>query len=82
MTTPRVLLGVSEPRRDEVAALLVSLGHEVSLAGDAEELGGLARTRAPHLLVVDDAFVEGAGTTGLTRLRALLPRTPLVLLPR
>ena len=38
MTTPRVLLGVSEPRRDEVAALLVSLGHEVSLAGDALSL--------------------------------------------
>jgi DNA-binding NtrC family response regulator len=83
MSAHRVMLAVpsSQPFRDRLGAVLVSLGYEVTLAESAEEVRDLAGANALHLVITEPGFVATGGDGLFRRWRELLPGVPIVVLP-
>jgi len=65
-----------------VSALLERQGYEVAVAGDGDSALGIAEERAPDLMLLDMMMpgMDGFGVMEEIRLRALLPRVPVVFL--
>ena len=65
-----------------VSALLERQGYEVAVAGDGEAALSIAEERAPDLMLLDMMMpgMDGFGVMEEIRLRAMLPRVPVVFL--
>ena len=65
-----------------VSALLARQGYEVSVAGDGEAALEIAEEQVPDLMLLDMMMpgMDGFGVMEEIRLRALLPRVPVVFL--
>ncbi len=82
MTARRVIVALAAGRpRDDAAAMLVSLGYQVSLAGDLDEVFSRSLDHPSRLLFTDQAFIARAGDRWLDSLREALVNTPVVILP-
>ena len=74
-TRARILVADDEPAiREYEASLLSELGHEVLAAADGAEALELARTKQPHLILLDIMMPELSGIEVCRQLRAD-PRT-------
>ena len=65
-----------------VSALLERQGYEVEVAGDGDAALAISESRAPDLMLLDMMMpgMDGFGVMEEIRLRALLPRVPVVFL--
>lgn len=82
MSPRRVILALAAGRsRDDAASMLVSLGYQVTIAGELDEILAQSLDHPARLLFTDQAFIARAGDRWLDQLRESLVHTPVIVLP-
>jgi DNA-binding NtrC family response regulator len=83
MSAGRVTVGITlAVPRERVASALTSLGYDVTLAASPCEVLEQARSRRPHLLVLDADFITSGGAALLGQWRLQFPGVSIVVLPQ